>query len=140
MASVASALIATTTNTTSADLPSYSGTTVEHASVAEAPQTAVPTPTSAPKPGERPPHEAKTKPQTIVATIPAMTSTAVSGPSAAMSVKPTRRPRSATAQRNTVRTQKAMPGCVAGFAAIGLSAMPTTSAITMLGIGTNRPT
>ena len=63
-------------------------------------------------------------------------STAVSGPSAAMSAKPTRKPSSATAQRKIVRTQKAMPGCTAARAAIGLSAMPTTSAITMLGMGT----
>ena len=52
-----------------------------------------------------------------------------------MSARPTRSPSSATAQRSTVLTQKRMPGCVAGRAAMGLSAMPITSAITMLGIG-----
>src|SRR5579885_2081291 len=110
MARVASALIATTTKTTSADLPGYSGTTVEQASVAEAPQTAVPTPTNAPKPAERPPHDANTKPETIVAAIASTTSTAVADPSAAMSARPTRSPSSATAQRKMVRTQKAIPG------------------------------
>lgn len=37
---------------------------------------------------------------------------------------------------NTVRTQKAMPGLTAGRAVIGLSAMPTIRAMTILGIGT----
>src|SRR5262245_44250530 len=48
---VASAFTATTTKAMSAFLPLYSGTTVDVASVADAPQTAVPAPTSAPKPG-----------------------------------------------------------------------------------------
>jgi hypothetical protein len=48
MASVESALTATTTNTVSASLPLYCGSTLAVASVAEAPQTAVPAPASAP--------------------------------------------------------------------------------------------
>jgi hypothetical protein len=47
---------------------------------------------------------------------------------------------SATDHRSTVPTQKAIPGCGSGRAAIGLSAMPTSNAITMLGIGTTRAT
>ena len=79
---------------------------------------------------------AKTKPAATVAAIATTTSVAVCAPSAAISASPTRRPSNATAQRSTVRTQNAMPGCIAGRAATGLSAMPTTSAITMSGIGT----
>ena len=40
------------------------------------------------------------------------------------------------AKRSNVFTQKFMPGCTDGRAANGLSAMPATSAITMLGMGT----
>src|SRR4026208_1097557 len=136
IASAASAFTATTTKAMSAVFPLYSGTTVDVASVAEAPHTAVPTPTSAPKPALRPYQRAKTNPDTTVAAIATTISTAVCRPSAAISPSPTRRPSSATAQRNSVFTQKFMPGCPAGRAASGLSAMPTTSAITMLGIGT----
>ena len=74
-------------------------------------------------------------PETSVANIETTIKTAVSRPSAAISASPTRRPKSATAQRSAVRTQNAMPGCIADRAASGLSAMPTTSAITMFGIG-----
>jgi len=113
---------------------------VETAKVAEAPHTAVPTPASAPNPGACPLQRAKTKPAAMVATMAATSSAAVPPPSAAISVSPTRNPISATAHRRTVPTQKAIPGCGSGRAAIGLSAMPTSNAITMLGIGTTRAT
>ena len=71
----------------------------------------------------------------MVAAMAITTSTAVERPSAAISPTATRSPKSATAQRSTLRTQKAMPGCTDGRTAIGLSAMPMTSAMTMLGIG-----
>ena len=69
---------------------------------------------------------------TIIATT---ISRPVARPSAAISDSATRKPNSATAQRSTVRTQNAMPGRIAGRLAIGLSAMPITSASTMAGIG-----
>src|SRR4029078_10287771 len=134
-ASVASAFTATTTKAMSAVLPLYSGTTVEVASVAEAPHTAVPTPTSAPNPALRPYQRATTNPDTTVAAIAMTISAAVCRPSAAIPPSPTRSPSNATAQRSSVFTQKFMPGCTTGRAASGLSAMPTTSAIPMVGMG-----
>ena len=77
----------------------------------------MPTPTSAPKPGPRPFQRANMKPDINVASIATMIRMAVAGPSAAMSASPTRKPSSATAQRSTVRTQNAMPACVAARAA-----------------------
>src|SRR5580658_11042687 len=77
IASVASALTPTTTKTTSASLPGYSGTTAEVASVAEAPHTAVPTPASAPNGEGRPSARAARKPVTMVTTIEMTTTTPV---------------------------------------------------------------
>src|SRR5262249_94696 len=79
-----------------------------------------------------------TNPNTTVIAIATTISIAVCAPSAAMSPSPTRSPSKATAQRNRVLTQNCIPGCTAGRAASGLSAIPTTSAITMLGIGPKR--
>ena len=78
---------------------------------------------------------AKKNPDSSVTIIETTISTPVARPSAAISDSATRRPSSATAQRSTVRTQNAMPGRTAGRLAIGLSAMPITSASTMAGIG-----
>ena len=64
-----------------------------------------------------------------------MTRTAVIGPSAAISPRATRRPSNATAQRKRVFKQNTIPGWNDDLRATGLSAIPTTSAITMAGIG-----
>ena len=64
-----------------------------------------------------------------------MTRTAVIGPSAAISPRATRRPSNATAQRKRVFKQNTIPGWNDDLRATGLSAIPTTRAITMAGIG-----
>ena len=64
-----------------------------------------------------------------------MTRTAVIVPRAAISPRATRRPSNATAQRKRVFKQNTIPGWNDDLRATGLSAIPTTSAITMAGIG-----
>ena len=85
-------------------------------------------------------HCANRKPDSTVVVITTTITTPLPNPSAAMSPKATRKPSSATAQRSTVRTQNANPACVHDRAAIGLSAIPITKAITIFGIGTIRAT
>jgi hypothetical protein len=78
---------------------------------------------------------AKKNPESSVTIIATTIIAPVARPSAAISGNATRRPSSATAQRNTLRTQNAMPGRMTGWLEIGLSAMPITNASTMAGIG-----
>src|SRR5712691_1668133 len=133
MAAVERALTATTTKTVSACFPGYAGRTVDVASAAEAPHTAVAQPASAPKgsccriirPIPMPAH--------TVSAMEPITSAAVAGPSATISAIAIRTPRRATAMRRIRLMQRVMPGAKTGCAARRLKAIPSRRAITMAG-------